>query len=195
MSPRLAFAAAICLAAGAAQAAPQRLEHAVLAGGCFWGVEAVFEHVKGVNNVVSGYAGGAAGDANYKTVSSEKTGHAEAVRISYDPAKISYADLLRIYFTVAHDPGQLNRQGPDVGPSYRSAIFPQNAAQRADAVRAINSLKARRKVVTKLESGSFFPAEAYHQDFMKKNPRHPYILAHDAPKVAALKRMYPAFYR
>ena len=184
------------LALTLSSAAPAaKSETAVLAGGCFWGVEAVFEHVKGVSNVVSGYAGGAAGDANYKMVSSEKTGHAEAVRISYDPSRISYADLLRIYFTVAHDPGQLNRQGPDVGPSYRSAIFPQNTAQRAEAVRAINSLKTRRKVVTKLESGSFFPAEAYHQDFMKKNPRHPYILAHDAPKVAALKRLYPAFYR
>jgi peptide-methionine (S)-S-oxide reductase len=185
------------LAALAAAAAPAaaKADTAVFAGGCFWGVEAVFEHVKGVTNVVSGYAGGAAGDATYDKVSSERTGHAEAVRISFDPKKISYSDLLRIYFTVAHDPGQLNRQGPDVGPSYRSAIFPQNAAQRAAALQAIGALKARRKVVTKLETGAFYPAEAYHQDFMKKNPRHPYILAHDVPKLAALKRAFPALYR
>ena len=176
-------------------AAPAAAETAVLAGGCFWGVEGVFEHVKGVTSVVSGYAGGAAADATYDKVSSERTGHAEAVRISFDPKKISYSDLLRIYFTVAHDPGQLNRQGPDVGPSYRSAIFPQNAAQRSAALQAIGALKTKRKVVTKLESGAFYPAEAHHQDFMKKNPRHPYILAHDVPKVAALKRAFPAFYR
>jgi peptide-methionine (S)-S-oxide reductase len=177
-------------------AAPASADTAVLAGGCFWGMEGVFEHVRGVTSVVSGYAGGAAGDATYDKVSSERTGHAEAVRISFDPSKVSYSDLLRIYFTVAHDPGQLNRQGPDVGPSYRSAIFPQNAAQRAAAVRAIGSLKAaKRKVVTRLESGAFYPAETYHQDFMKKNSRHPYILAHDVPKVAALKRAFPAFYR
>lgn len=184
------------IALSASTAAPAaKTETAVLAGGCFWGMEAVFEHVKGVKNVVSGYAGGTAKSANYRDVSSEKTGHAEAIRISYDPAKVSYADLLRIYFTVAHDPGQLNRQGPDVGPSYRSAVFPQNAAQRAAAVRAIGQLKAKRKVVTKVESGTFYLAEAHHQDFMKKNPRHPYILAHDVPKVAALKRTFPAFYR
>lgn len=186
------------LAPAAAEAArpAAKTETAVLAGGCFWGVEAVFEHVKGVTGVVSGYAGGSAKDANYQAVSGEKTGHAEAVRIRYDPAKISYADLLKIYFNVAHDPGQLNRQGPDVGPSYRSAIFPQNNGQRQGALRAIGQLKAsKRKVVTTLEGGSFYPAEAHHQDFMRKNPRHPYILAHDTPKIAALKRQFPAFYR
>lgn len=176
------LALAALLASAPAPAA--KADTAVLAGGCYWTIEAVFEHVKGVNNVVSGFAGGP-----------HSAGGAEAVRISYDPAVVSYADLLRIYFTVAHDPGQLNRQGPDVGPSYRSAIFPQNAAQRAAALQAINSLKAKRKVVTRLESGSFYPAPAYHQDFMKKNPRHPYILAHDVPKLAALKRTFPAFYR
>ena len=179
--------------------AERGLQTAVLAGGCFWGVEAVFEHVKGVRNVTSGYAGGSASDADYKTVSSNRTGHAEAVRISYDPAQVSYAELLRIYFSVAHDPTQLNRQGPDVGASYRSAIFPQNAAQRQIATRYIAELGAakayRRPIVTKLEGGTFYPAEAYHQDFMKKNPRHPYILAHDVPKVAALRRMFPAKYR
>jgi peptide-methionine (S)-S-oxide reductase len=151
--------------------------------------------VKGVRNVVSGYAGGSAGDAKYDKVSRETTGHAEAVRISYDPGQVSYEQLLRIYFTVAHDPTQLNRQGPDVGPSYRSAIFPQNTGQRQAAAAAIARLKAQRKVVTRLESGTFYPAEAYHQDFMKKNPRHPYILAHDVPKVAALKRAFPQVYR
>jgi peptide-methionine (S)-S-oxide reductase len=190
---------AAALAATPAAAAPTKLEIAVLAGGCFWGVEAVFEHVNGVRNVVSGYAGGAAADAKYDRVSTEKTGHAEAVRISYDPGQISYEQLLRIFFSVAHDPTQLNRQGPDVGPSYRSAIFPQSAAQRQAAQTYVARLQAAktfpRPIVTKLESGSFFPAEAYHQDFMKRNPRHPYILAHDVPKVAALRRKFPQVYR
>jgi peptide-methionine (S)-S-oxide reductase len=175
------------------------LQTAVLAGGCFWGVEAVFEHVKGVRSAVSGYAGGSAADASYDKVTSEGTGHAEAVRIVYDPAQVSYGDLLRIYFSVAHDPTQLNRQGPDVGPSYRSAIFPQNAAQREAARQYVAQLAAAksfpRPIVTRIESGGFYPAEAYHQDFMRKNPRHPYILAHDVPKVAALKRIFPASYR
>src|SRR5688500_6941279 len=139
---RTAALTILCVAAGAAQASPQRLERAVLAGGCFWGIEAVFEHVKGVRDVVSGYAGGSARDANYSAVSSERTGHAEAVRITYDPRQISYAQLLRIYTTVAHDPTQLNRQGPDVGPSYRSAIFPQNAAQNQVAERFLAQLLA-----------------------------------------------------
>jgi peptide-methionine (S)-S-oxide reductase len=189
----LALAAALAATPAAAQ---NRLETAILAGGCFWGMEAVFEHVKGVASVVSGYAGGAKADASYAKVSSEQTDHAEAVRISYDPRLVSYADLLNIYFSVAHDPSQLNRQGPDVGPSYRSAIFPQNAAQRTAAQAFIAKLRAaRRPIVTRIESGSFYPAEAYHQDFMRRNPRHPYILAHDVPKVAALKRMFPASYR
>lgn len=177
-------------------AAQPKLETAILAGGCFWGMEAVFEHVKGVASVVSGYAGGAKADASYTKVSSEQTAHAEAVRISYDPRLVSYSDLLRIYFSVAHDPSQLNRQGPDVGPSYRSAIFPQSAVQRSAAQAYIARLRAaERPIVTRIESGSFYPAEAFHQDFMRKNPRHPYILAHDVPKIAALKRMFPASYR
>ncbi len=189
----LALAAALAATPAAAQS---RLETAILAGGCFWGMEAVFEHVKGVESAVSGYAGGVKEDASYARVSSEQTAHAEAVRISYDPRLVSYSDLLRIYFSVAHDPSQLNRQGPDVGMSYRSAIFPQDAAQRTAAKAFITKFRAAgRPIMTRIESGSFYPAEAYHQDFMRKNPRHPYILAHDVPKVAALKRMFPASYR
>ncbi len=195
---RLAFLAALLFAASPAAAQP-KLETAVLAGGCFWGVEAVFERVKGVAAVVSGYAGGSRADATYERVSSERTRHAEAVKIVYDPRLVSYSDLLRIFFTVAHDPTQLNRQGPDVGPSYRSAIFPLDAEQRALAERTIARLNASkahgRPVVTRIESGAFYPAEPYHQDFMRKNPRHPYILAHDVPKVAALKRKFPQIYR
>jgi peptide-methionine (S)-S-oxide reductase len=196
---RLLLLAAVLTAAPAAAAPAPKLETAVLAGGCFWGVEAVFEHVKGVQSVVSGYAGGTKADATYAQVSSERTGHAEAVRISYDPRLVGYNDLLQIFFRVAHDPTQLNRQGPDVGPSYRSAIFPQNAGQRAAAQRFIAALGAskayKRPIVTKVEGGAFFPAEAYHQDFMRKNPSHPYIVAHDVPKVAALKRVFPANYK
>ena len=170
-------------------------ETAVLAGGCFWGMEAVFEHVRGVSNVVSGYAGGSRADASYDKVSAERSAHAEAVRITFDPDKISYGRLLQIYATVAHDPTQLNRQGPDVGKSYRSAIFPQSKAQEAAARAFIARLKQARPVVTRIESGAFYAAEAYHQDFARKNPFHPYIVAHDKPKVAALKRQYPALYK
>jgi len=194
-----AAAVALCLLATTAQAAPQRVEHAVLAGGCFWGMEGVFEHVKGVRNVVSGYAGGAARDANYGAVSSERTGHAEAVRITYDPRQISYAQLLRIYATVAHDPTQVNRQGPDVGLSYRSAIFPQSAAQRQAAQRFLAQLRASRTyprpIATRIEGGRFYVAEASHQDFMRRNPYHPYILVNDRPKVAKLKRTYPQLWK
>ena len=172
-----------------------RTETAVLAGGCFWGVEAVFEHVKGVVDVTSGYAGGSKADASYDKVSAERTGHAEAVRITYDPDRISFARLLHIFFTVAHDPTQLNRQGPDVGKSYRSAVFPQSKAQEAAARAFIARLKAARPVVTRIERGPFYAAEAYHQDFARKNPFHPYIIAHDKPKVAALKREFPALYK
>ncbi|MEO7602122.1 MAG: peptide-methionine (S)-S-oxide reductase MsrA [Sphingomicrobium sp.] len=172
-----------------------RTETAVLAGGCFWGMEAVFEHVKGVSDVTSGYAGGSARDATYDRVSAERTGHAEAVRIRFDPAKVSYAKLLHIYFTVAHDPTQLNRQGPDTGASYRSAIFPLSKAQEARARAFVARLKQSRPVVTKIERGAFYPAEAYHQDFARKNPLHPYIVVNDRPKVAALRRQYPALYK
>ena len=172
---------------------------AVLAGGCFWGMDAVFEHVKGVKDVVSGYAGGSAADAKYSRVSGERTGHAEAIRIAYDPAQVRYVDLLKIYFTVAHDPTQVNRQGPDVGPSYRSAIFPQSAAQRQYAARFLAQLRAskafHRPIATRIESGTFYPAEASHQDFMRRNPNHPYIVAHDRPKLARLKRAFPQLWR
>ena len=185
------------LAAALALPAPAfaKSETAVLAGGCFWGLEAVFEHVKGVTNVVSGYAGGSRADATYDKVSAESTKHAEVVRITFDPEKISYGRLLQIYATVAHDPTQLNRQGPDVGRSYRSAIFPQNKAQEAAARAFVARLKQSRPVVTTIERGPFYAAEAYHQDFARKNPFHPYIIAHDKPKVAALKRQFPALYK
>ncbi len=152
---------ALALLAAAPTSAAPRTETAVLAGGCFWGMESVFEHVKGVKDVVSGYAGGGAKDANYDAVSSESTGHAEAVKITYDPAQISYAQLLQIYFTVAHDPTQVNRQSPDVGPSYRSAIFPQSAQQGAFAKAFIARLGGshmfKAPIATKIESGGFYP--------------------------------------
>jgi len=189
----------LAIAATALAAAPAHADTAVLAGGCFWGMEAVFEHVKGVTDVVSGYAGGKSGEANYGAVSSERTGQAEAVRITYDPARISYARLLQVYFAVAHDPTQVNRQGPDVGTSYRSAIFPQSAAQgriaREFIARLTASHSCKAPIATKIESGGFYPAEAYHQDFARKNPFHPYILINDRPKVARLKAAYPALWK
>ena len=195
---RLLIPIAVAALAGAAPAAA-KTETAVLAGGCFWGMETVFEHVKGVTDVVSGYAGGASGDASYDRVSTERTGHAEAVRISFDPAQVSYARLLQIYFTVAHDPTQINRQGPDSGPSYRSAIFPQSPAQDQAARTFIANLTAskayKKPVATRIEQGKFYPAEAYHQDYARKNPYNPYILVNDRPKVAALKARYPQLYK
>ncbi len=171
----------------------------VLAGGCFWGMEATFEHVKGVTNVVSGYAGGSAGDATYELVSSEKTGHAEVIRVTWDPKQVSLGDLLGVYFLVAHDPTQLNRQTPDEGPSYRSAVFPQNAQQRAFVEAYIKVLNAKPpfggRIATRIETGPFFPAEAYHQDFMRKNPRHPYIQRWDVPKIKKLKVTYPGLFK
>ena len=189
---------ALLLAAAPASAAP-RSETAVLAGGCFWGMEWVFEHVKGVTGVVSGYAGGSAADANYDRVSSESTRHAEAVKITYDPAQVSYGKLLEIYFTVAHDPTQVNRQGPDSGPSYRSAIFPQDAVQQRFASAYIARLNAahiwKAPIATRIEHGAFYPAEAYHQGFAEKHPTYPYIAINDRPKVIALKRKFPALYK
>ena len=189
---------AAALAAGPAAAAP-KTETAVLAGGCFWGMESVFEHVKGVKDVVSGYAGGGASDANYDAVSSERTRHAEAVKIIYDPAQISYAQLLQIYFTVAHDPTEVNRQGPDVGSSYRSAIFPQTPDQARSAKAFIARLNAahvyKAPIATRIESGGFYPAEPYHQGFARTHPFYPYIVINDRPKVAALQKRFPALYK
>ncbi|RIA43954.1 peptide-methionine (S)-S-oxide reductase [Hephaestia caeni] len=201
------IAAAACSAAPAAERAvaipapvldvppSTHSETAVLAGGCFWGMEAVFEQVKGVTSVVSGYAGGSKATARYGDVSTEKTGHAEAIRITYDPARVSYGTLLRVYFSVAHDPTQLNRQGPDRGPSYRSAIFPQTAAQQKVAAAYIAQLTRahafKARIVTRLERGGFYPAEAYHQDFYRRNPTHPYIVHWDKPKVAAFRAAFP----
>jgi len=171
-------------------------EVAILAGGCFWGVEAVYEHVKGVIDVRSGYAGGNSAQANYASVSSGGTGNAEAVRIVFDPRKVSYSELLRILFSVVADPTQVNRQGPDVGPQYRTAIFPKSPAQaqvaRAYIAQLGKSGVFKKPIATRIESGRFVEAEPYHQDFMRKNPAHPYIVVHDRPKLAALKRQFPA---
>jgi peptide-methionine (S)-S-oxide reductase len=173
---------------------------AVFAGGCFWGLEGVFEHVAGVKSVTSGYAGGAAATAHYEVVGTGLTGHAEAVRIVYDPAKISFGTLLRIYFSVATDPTQLNHQEPDDGTQYRGTVFAQSPAQ-ADVAKAyiaqLNAAKAfARPVVTTVESGKpFYAAEGYHQNFLARNPTYPYIVYNDLPKVAALKRLFPALYR
>lgn len=180
-------------------AAPKGDQVAVLAGGCFWGLEGLFEHVKGVKSVTSGYAGGTRATANYSDVSSEETGHAEAVRIVYDPRQVSYGRLLQVYFSVAHDPTQVNRQHPDVGPSYRSAIFPQTPAQRTTAVAYIAALDKAgvfaKPIATKLESGSFYPAESYHQNYMRRNPQATYIQRYDLPKLAAFRKAYPGLYR
>ncbi len=171
---------------------------AVFAGGCFWGMEAVFQHVTGVRSVTAGYAGGSAETAHYEQVGTGRTGHAEAVRIVYDPSQITYGQLLRIYFSVAHDPTQVNRQGPDTGSDYRSAIFPLNAAQRSVSRRYIALLNASgrfaRPIATRIENGTFYRAEAYHQNFMNRNPRHPYILAHDVEKVQDLRATFPSLF-
>ena len=173
---------------------------AVLAGGCFWGIEAVYEHISGVIDVVSGYSGGAAETADYGRVSSGRTKHAESVRITYDPAKVSYGDLLKVFFSVAHDPTQLDRQGPDVGPQYRSAIFYADEEQ-AQVARAYIDQLTREKVfdqpivtgVVPLES--FYVAEDYHQDYAKKHPNDLYIVIHDRPKVENLREQFPSLYR
>jgi peptide-methionine (S)-S-oxide reductase len=173
---------------------------AVFAGGCFWGVEAVFEHVKGVKDAVSGYAGGKSGSAQYETVSSGDTGHAESVKVTYDPARVSYGQLLKVYFSVAHDPTQLNRQSPDVGPQYRSEIFTTNAEQAKIAKAYIAQLTAAKvfaaPIVTKVEPlPAFYPAEAHHQDYLRLHPNEPYIVFNDAPKLVHLKQMFPALYK
>jgi peptide-methionine (S)-S-oxide reductase len=179
---------------------PGAHETAVLAGGCFWGVQGVFEHVKGVNRAVSGYAGGAASTASYDQVSTGTTGNAESVQITYDPSQITYGQLLRIFFSVVQDPTQLDRQGPDEGTQYRSAIFPQNDEQQRIAEAYIAQLNAAKvfgaPIVTRIENATqFVPAEAHHQDFLNSNPTNPYIAINDMPKLDNLMRQFPDLYR
>jgi peptide-methionine (S)-S-oxide reductase len=173
---------------------------AVFAGGCFWGVEAVFEHLTGVSSAVSGYAGGTLASPSYEEVSTGRTGHAESVMVVYDPARISYDQLLQVFFTVAHDPTQLDRQGPDVGTQYRSAVFYRNAAQRAAAEGYIAKLRDAKiypgPIVTEVTAlNAFHPAEDYHQDYLVHHPNQPYIVINDAPKLEELRRRFPNLYR
>ncbi|TPM35454.1 peptide-methionine (S)-S-oxide reductase MsrA [Mesorhizobium sp. B2-3-3] len=174
-------------------------ETAIFAGGCFWGVQGVFQHVKGVSKAVSGYTGGSKENAVYETVGTGRTGHAESVEITYDPSKVTYGQLLQVYFSVAHNPTQLNYQGPDSGTQYRSTIFAENDTQKKIAESYIAQLdKAKvfpEPIVTTLETGkTFYPAENYHQDFLTLNPTYPYIVYNDLPKVANLKTLFPALY-
>jgi len=187
----------LSLGAGAAHAAEQI---AVFAGGCFWGVDAVFKHVRGVTEVVSGYAGGSAATANYKMVSNGNTGHAEAVQIRFDPDKVGYQTLLKVFFSVAHNPTQLNRQGPDVGTQYRSAIFYTGKEQQRQAQSHIDQLTAARTfddpIVTQVVPlAKFYPAEDYHQNYLALHPTQPYIVFHDMPKLEQLRKKFPALYR
>ena len=169
---------------------------AVFAGGCFWGVDAVYKHLKGVKKVVSGYSGGSAATARYEMVGSGTTGHAESVEVTYDPSQIAYTDLLKVFFAVAHDPTQLNRQGPDEGPQYRSAIFYGTPDEKAVAEAYIHQLDEakifkRRIVTTVVPLDGFYPAEAYHQNFLDRNPTDAYIVYNDMPKLAQLKKDFP----
>jgi peptide-methionine (S)-S-oxide reductase len=178
---------------------PGALQTAVLSGGCFWGVQGVYEHVKGVEKVVSGYAGGDRSTARYETVGTGTTGHAESVQITFDPAKVSYGELLRIFFSVAHDPTQLNRQGPDTGTQYRSAIVYNDDTQKNIANAYIAQLSQagtfHRPIVTKVDRlKGFYPAEGYHQDYLALNPSNPYIAYNDLPKIENLKRLFPDYY-
>jgi peptide-methionine (S)-S-oxide reductase len=175
-------------------------EVAVIAGGCFWGVQGVFQHVDGVTNAVAGYAGGDKATAHYEMTSNGNTGHAESVQISFDPRKITYGRILQVYFAVAHDPTELNRQDPDEGTQYRSTIFPMNDEQARVAKAYIAQLDSahvfQAPIVTTIEPGrTFYRAEAYHQDFLAKNPGYPYIVFNDLPKIANLKRLFPVLYR
>lgn len=175
-------------------------ETAVFAGGCFWGVDAVFKHVKGVSEVVSGYAGGAAATAHYEQVSEGDTGHAESVRVRFDPAKVSYQQLLQVFFSVAHDPTELNRQGPDTGSQYRSAIFYTSTGQQQIAQSTIRQLTAARayssRIVTQVVPlQQFYPAEDYHQNFLALHPNKPYIVMYDQPKLEQLRKKFPTLYQ
>jgi len=215
LAPILAAALAVSGCAGPAHAAEEPvnapaakriakegggLKTAIFAGGCFWGVEGVFSHVKGVKSAVSGYHGGRAKNAKYRVVTTGMTNHAESVKITYDPNLVRYDELLRIFFSVVADPTQLNRQGPDVGSHYRTALVPTSGEQEAVARAYLAQLERAgiwdRPIVTKIEKQrTFHPAEDYHQDFMAKNPRHGYILRWDRPKVEALQAMFPRDYR
>jgi peptide-methionine (S)-S-oxide reductase len=186
----------LALALGPA-AAP--LDTAVFAGGCFWGVEAVFEHTRGVRDVASGYAGGRRENPTYEEVTTGGTGHAESVRVIYDPSQVSYATLLRVFFSIAHDATELNRQGPDIGTQYRSAIFYSSHAQKREAEAYIRQLTAARyypdPIVTEVSAlAAFYLAEEYHQDFMARNPRNPYILFHDRPKIEKYRKLMPELF-
>jgi peptide-methionine (S)-S-oxide reductase len=205
-----ALVAALTISVGAASRFPDPAidpappkggpQTAVLAGGCFWGVEAVFERLQGVSDVVSGYAGGKKATANYHLVGTGSTGHAESVQITYDPSAISYGRLLKVFFAVAHDPTQLNRQGPDEGPQYRSSIFYATPEQKAVAdayVAQLNAAKLFKKpiVTTVVALEGFYPAEAYHQNFLDAHPDHPYIVYNDLPKIEHLKKEFPELLR
>ncbi len=199
--------AALPLAPASAEEAGQRLPEAAMsaretglrkatfAGGCFWGVQGVFQHVRGVKNAVSGYAGGTGASARYEQVGTGRTGHAEAVQVTYDPAVVRYDELLQIFFSVALDPTTVNRQGPDTGPQYRSALFPADAGQAAVAKAYIAQLDAAKTfskpIATRIESGAFYPAEDYHQDYMTLHPTNSYIVTNDAPKLQDLKTLFP----
>lgn len=200
-SPAVASERTVLAPAATRQANESRgLKTAIFAGGCFWGIEGVFSHVKGVTSAVSGYHGGSAATAQYERTNRGDTGHAEAVRVTYDPAVVRYDQLLRIFFSVATDPTQLNRQGPDVGTQYRNALVPLGDEQYAVAVAYLAQLRASRvwggPIVTRIEAHrQFFPAEGYHQDFMRNNPNHGYIVRWDRPKVQALRQRFPDHYK
>jgi peptide-methionine (S)-S-oxide reductase len=179
---------------------PASSQSAVIAAGCFWGVQGVYQHVRGVQRALSGYSGGTKATADYEAVSRGGTGHAESVEIRFDPKEISYGEILQIYFSVVHDPTQLNRQGPDTGPQYRSNIFYVDESQKRIALAYIaqlnNAKLFSRSIVTRVDPlNGFYPAEAYHQDFLLRNPTYPYIVIHDLPKIGQLKKVFPARYR
>ena len=178
----------------------KKLDKIILAGGCFWGMQGVYQHLKGVTQAISGYAGGSAETAHYETVSNGQTGHAEAVEVTYDPKKITLGDILRVFFSVAHDPTQINAQGPDEGTQYRSAIFIDNKTQEKFAKDYIDQLNKtqifKNKIATKIEPGkTFYAAEGYHQDYLEHNPKKPYIVFNDLPKIKNLEKLYPQLYK
>jgi peptide-methionine (S)-S-oxide reductase len=178
----------------------KKLERIILAGGCFWGMQGVYQHLKGVTQAISGYAGGSAETAHYETVSNGQTGHAEAIEVTYDPKKITLGDILQVFFSVAHDPTQINAQGPDEGTQYRSAIFINDKIQEKIAKDYIDQLNKtqifKNKIATKIELGKiFYPAEDYHQDYLEHNPMKPYIVFNDLPKIKNLEKLFPQLYK